>query len=92
MRDVAAPARARATARARDAIVRRVPAPSTRAATSAPCSLSARRILPCPRALPALCRLTLCYPPSQVVSTSRQLCIHVPHGRLRAHRPHGAAG
>ena len=62
---------------ARDAILRRVwrvPAPSARAATDAPCSLSARHIpiLPCPRARPALCRLTLCCPPSQVVSTSRR--------------------
>eukprot|EP00966_Prymnesium_polylepis_P246496 5701131-Prymnesium_polylepis.1 len=65
MRDVAAPARARATANARDAIVRRVPAPSARTATDAPCSLSARHILPCSRALAALCRLTLCCPPSQ---------------------------
>eukprot|EP00966_Prymnesium_polylepis_P109860 2542095-Prymnesium_polylepis.2 len=66
--------------------------PPLRAATDAPCSLSARHILPCPRASPALCRLTLCCPPSQVVSTSRQLCTHVPHGRLRAHRPQRRSG
>eukprot|EP00966_Prymnesium_polylepis_P227334 5260566-Prymnesium_polylepis.1 len=44
--------------------MRRVPAPSA--------TLAARHILPCPRARPALCRLTLCYPPPQAVLTSRR--------------------